>query len=76
MDAGVVIIVVVAIIGGIGYDALKMRYRYQQLASGKGVDKLEQEISELKQRVATLESIVTDRSYQLKEQINQLSRSS
>lgn len=76
MDAGVVIIVVVAIIGGIGYDALKMRYKYQQLASGKGVDKLEQEISELKQRVATLESIVTDRSYQLKEQINQLSRSS
>ena len=76
MDAGVVIIVVVAIIGGIGYDALKMRYKYQQLASGKGVDKLEQEISDLKQRVATLESIVTDRSYQLKEQINQLSRSS
>lgn len=76
MDAGVVIIVVVAIISGIGYDALKMRYKYQQLASGKGVDKLEQEISELKQRVATLESIVTDRSYQLKEQINQLSRSS
>lgn len=76
MDAGVVIIVVVAIIGGIGYDALKMRYKYQQLASGKGVDKLEQEISELKQRVATLESIVTDRAYQLKEQINQLSRSS
>lgn len=76
MDVGVVIIVVVAIIGGIGYDALKMRYKYQQLASGKGVDKLEQEISELKQRVATLESIVTDRSYQLKEQINQLSRSS
>lgn len=72
MDAGVVIIVVVAIIGGIGYDALKMRYKYQQLASGKGVDKLEQEISELKQRIATLESIVTDKSYQLKQQINQL----
>ena len=76
MDMGVVIIVVVAIIGGVAYDAMKMRYKYKQLASGKGVDKLEQEISELKQRVATLESIVTDRSYQLKEQINQLSRSS
>jgi phage shock protein C len=72
MDMGVVIIVVVAIIGGIGYDALKMRYKYQQLASGKGVDKLEQDINELKQRIATLESIVTDKPYQLKQQINQL----
>ncbi|MDP2716376.1 hypothetical protein [Rheinheimera sp.] len=72
MDIGVVIIVVVAIIGGIGYDALKMRYKYQQLASGKGVDKLEQEIAELKQRIAALESIVTDKPYQLKQQINQL----
>jgi phage shock protein C len=72
MDMGVVIIVVVAIIAGIGYDALKMRYKYQQLASGKGVDKLEQDITELKQRIATLESIVTDKPYQLKQQINQL----
>ena len=37
---------------------------------------LEQEIAELKQRIATLEAIVTDKSYQLKDQINQLSRSS
>jgi len=72
MDMGVVIIAVVAIIGGIGYDALKMRYKYQQLASGKGVDKLELEIAELKQRIVTLESIVTDKPYQLKEQINRL----
>jgi phage shock protein C len=72
MDMGVVIIVVVAILGGLVYDALKMRYKYQQLASGKGVDKLEQDITALKQRVATLESIVTDKSYELKQQISQL----
>ena len=72
MDMGVVIIVVVAIIGGVAYDAMKMRYKYKQLASGKGVDTLEKEVSELKQRVATLESIVTDKSYQLKQQISQL----
>ncbi len=72
MDIGVVIIVVVAIVGGVVYDALKMRYKYQQLASGKGVDKLERDIVALKQRVATLESIVTDKSYELKQQISQL----
>lgn len=76
MDIGIAIIVVVAILGGVAYDAMKMRYKYQQLASGKGIDKLEQEIAELKQRTATLEAIVTDKSYQLKDQINQLSRSS
>jgi phage shock protein C len=72
MDIGVVLIAVVAIIGGVIYDALKMRYKYQQLASGKGVEKLEQDINMLKQRVATLESIVTDKSYELKQQISQL----
>jgi phage shock protein C len=35
-------------------------------------DSLQQEITDLKQRVATLEAIVTDKSYNLKQQINQL----
>jgi hypothetical protein len=35
-------------------------------------DSLQQEIADLKQRVATLEAIVTDKSYNLKQQINQL----
>lgn len=35
-------------------------------------DSLQNEIAELKQRVATLEAIVTDKSYDLKSQINRL----
>ncbi len=35
-------------------------------------DSLQQEIANLKQRVATLEAIVTDKSYNLKQEISQL----
>lgn len=72
MDIGVVVIVVVAIVGGVIYDAMKMRYKYQHLASGKGYEDLQQELKQVKARLATLESIVTDKSYQLKEEINRL----
>ncbi|EJI84978.1 MAG: hypothetical protein PHE38_05560 [Alishewanella agri] len=72
MDIGVVVIVVVAIVGGVAYDALKMRYKYRHLASGKGFDELQQELLAVKERLATLESIVTDKKYQLKEEINRL----
>ena len=72
MDLGVVVIVVVAIVGGVAYDALKMRYKYRHLASGKGFDELQQELLAVKERLATLESIVTDKKYQLKEEINRL----
>lgn len=72
MDIGVVVIVVVAIVGGVAYDALKMRYKYRHLASGKGFDELQQELVAVKERLATLESIVTDKKYQLKEEINRL----
>jgi membrane protein insertase Oxa1/YidC/SpoIIIJ len=72
MDIGVVIIVVVAIVGGVIYDAMKMRYKYRHLASGKGYDELQQEMQAVKERLATLESIVTDKKYQLKEEINRL----
>ena len=72
MDICVVVIVVVAIVGGVAYDALKMRYKYRHLASGKGFDELQQELVAVKERLATLESIVTDKKYQLKEEINRL----
>jgi hypothetical protein len=35
-------------------------------------EQLSKEITELKQRVAVLESIVTDKSYQLKQEIERL----
>ncbi|CAM5224161.1 hypothetical protein [Alishewanella longhuensis] len=72
MDMGVVVIVVVAIVGGVFYDAMKMRYKYQHLASGKGYEDLQQELKQVKARLATLESIVTDKKYQLNEEINRL----
>jgi len=56
----------------VAYDALKMRYKYRHLASGKGFDELQQELLAVKERLATLESIVTDKKYQLKEEINRL----
>lgn len=40
--------------------------------AGASSEALQQEIADLKQRVATLEAIVTDKSYNLKQQINQL----
>ncbi|WP_306523871.1 hypothetical protein [Rheinheimera sp.] len=40
--------------------------------AGAGSEALQQEIADLKQRVATLEAIVTDKSYNLKQQISQL----
>lgn len=40
--------------------------------SQQDVVALQDEVAKLRQRVATLESIVTDRSYQLKDQINKL----
>lgn len=72
MDMGVVVIVVVAIVGGVFYDAMKMRYKYKHLASGKGYEDLQQELTQVKARLATLESIVTDKKYQLNEEINRL----
>jgi cell division protein FtsB len=43
-----------------------------QNSSANNNNSLQQEITDLKQRVATLEAIVTDKSYNLKQQINQL----
>ncbi|CAM5224108.1 hypothetical protein ALON55S_03160 [Alishewanella longhuensis] len=51
---------------------MKMRYKYQHLASGKGYEDLQQELKQVKARLATLESIVTDKKYQLNEEINRL----
>ena len=74
MDIGVVVIVVVAIVGGCFYDAMKMRYKYQHLASGKGDKEIREELQHVKARLAALESIVTDKKYQLSEDINRLNR--
>lgn len=65
-------IAALAIIGGISLSAYKVYHDNKGKAGSKEMDELKAEHEKLKQRVATLESIVTDKSYQLKEQINRL----
>lgn len=65
-------IAAIAIIGGLGYSAYDSYNKSKGTNSNKEVAELKNEIDKMKQRIATLESIVTDKSYQLKEQINRL----
>ena len=55
----------IAIIGGLAYAAYDVYMKTNAKA-------LQDEVHRLKERVSTLESIVTDKSYQLKDQINKL----
>jgi uncharacterized membrane protein YebE (DUF533 family) len=65
-------IAALAIIGGLAYSAYEVHSKNKHRTSNKDVDNLKLELNSIKQRVATLESIVTDKSYQLKEQIDRL----
>lgn len=65
-------IAALAIIGGISLSAYKVYHDNKGKAGSKEMEDLKAEHEKLKQRVATLESIVTDKSYQLKDQINRL----
>lgn len=65
-------IAAIAIIGGLAYSAYETYSKNKHRTNKADVKALEDEIKGLKERVSTLESIVTDKSYQLKEQINRL----
>ena len=71
---GVFDVGVVAVIGAFAYAFYEQHTKTKvKLASvNSSEEQLSKEITELKQRVAVLESIVTDKSYQLKQEINQL----
>lgn len=62
----------IAIIGGLLYSAYDSYNKAKGKTDAKEVAELKAELDNMKQRVATLESIVTDKSYQLKDQINRL----
>lgn len=65
-------IAAIAIIGGLAYSAYEVHMKTKTKAGKADIEALQAEITRLKDRVGTLESIVTDKSYQLKEQINKL----
>lgn len=65
-------IAAIAIIGGLAYSAYEIHMKTKTKAGKADIEALQAEIGKLKERVGTLESIVTDRSYQLKDQINKL----
>lgn len=65
---------VVAIIATFCFLIAKQYFRFKSTQGSSTVetDRLQQEVNALKQRVATLEAIVTDPAYQLKRDIEQL----
>jgi hypothetical protein len=65
-------IAALAIIGGISLSAFKVYHDNKGKSSSKELDQVKAELDRVKQRLATLESIVTDKSYELKDQINRL----
>lgn len=62
----------VAIIAGCLLSAYKAYRKGGSTTSRAAVESMETEIRSLKARVSALESIVTDRSFQLKEEISRL----
>lgn len=71
---GVFDVGVVAVIGAFAYAFYEQHTKTKvKLAQTNGTNEQQaKEIEALKQRVAALEAIVTDKSYQLKQQIDQL----
>ncbi len=71
---GVFDVGVVAVIGAFAYAFFEQHTKTKvKLAQTNGTNEQQaKEIEALKQRVAALEAIVTDKSYQLKQQIDQL----
>ena len=62
----------VAIIAGCLLSAYKAYKRGQRAKGAASQAQLEAAVSRLEERVSTLESIVTDRSYHLKQEIDRL----
>ena len=64
----------VAVVGAFGYAFYENYTKTQNKlkSAGQSSDEIKQQLDQLKERVATLEAIVTDKSYQLKHEINKL----
>ncbi|QTH65012.1 hypothetical protein J1N51_06085 [Psychrosphaera ytuae] len=78
MDPLLILVAIVAIVGGLFYSAYEQKVKLQiakEKNQNKGVsDDAQAEIDRLKERVAVLEKIVTDKNYSLKSEIESLDR--
>ena len=74
----VVLIVFISVGFGVMYDMYKKHLEFKEktlkhnLSSDAQTQELQQTITDLKRRVAALETIVTDKNYSLKDEINRL----
>lgn len=72
------IVAIVAIIGGLFYSAYEQKMKLKMKEAqhkNTGVDlQTQEELKKLKERVAVLEKIVTDKNYALKDEIDSLER--
>lgn len=69
---GLISLMLVVVIGIFAVILIKDYNRKQQYHQNGEVEKLQREVDELRQRIANLETIVTDKSYDLKDKINRL----
>ncbi|MCE9788519.1 hypothetical protein [Shewanella chilikensis] len=69
---GLMSLVAVIAIGFFAMVLIKDYNSKQQDGQSREIEKLQGEVDELKQRIANLETIVTDKSYDLKDKINRL----
>ncbi|GGZ16657.1 MULTISPECIES: hypothetical protein [Shewanella] len=65
-------LIFIIIIGFFAMILIKDYNKKQQYLQNGEIEKLQREVDELKQRIANLETIVTDKSYDLKDKINRL----
>ncbi|MEC7823970.1 MAG: hypothetical protein VYD12_05505 [Pseudomonadota bacterium] len=65
-------VAIVAIVAGVFVTLIKQKYRHAENTDNGKVAALENEVSALKERIATLEKIVTDSSYDLNKQFKDL----
>ncbi|BCV39720.1 hypothetical protein [Shewanella algae] len=69
---GLISLMLVIVIGIFAVILIKDYNRKQQYHQNGEVEKLQREVDELRQRIANLETIVTNKSYDLKDKINRL----
>jgi len=68
----VAVIVVVSVIAGAITKIVQARYEGNKSLDNSEVEGLQSEVNSLKERVKTLEALVTDNSYRVKSEIDKL----